>query len=69
MASETLGAHLRNLLSVYKTLIELNKDDIKLEEYAKTKSFKKRLDNNLQELIDFSYSDKMENNLWRKEGE
>ena len=43
MASETLGAHLRNLLSVYKTLIELNKDDIKLEEYAKTKSFKKKI--------------------------
>lgn len=68
MANETLGAHLRNLLSVYKTLIELNKsDDINLEEYAKTKSFKKRLDNNLQELIDFSYSDKMENNLWRND--
>ena len=35
----------------------------------KQNHLKKRLDNNLQELIDFSYSDKMENNLWRKEGE
>lgn len=63
--TETLGAHLRNLLTPYKTLLCLIRDekDIKLdkdtlEEYG--------LDN-LDELISFSNSEMMENTLWRKE--
>ena len=65
--TETLGAHLRNLLTPYKTLLCLIRDekDIKLdketlEEYG--------LDN-LEKLISFSNSDVMENALWKKEDE
>ena len=65
--TETLGAHLRNLLTPYKTLLCLIEDenDIKLnketlEEYG--------LDN-LEELISFSNAKEMEETLWRKEDE
>ena len=67
MATETLGAHLRNLLTPYKTLLCLIEDenDIKLdketlEEYG--------LDN-LEDLISFSNAKEMEETLWRKEDE
>jgi len=63
MATETLGAHLRNLLTPYKTLIALYKDGIIKEDFIKD------FDLNLENLIKFSYTDKMENILWRKEGE
>ena len=65
--TETLGAHLRNLLTPYKTLLCLIGDekDIKLdketlEEYG--------LDN-LEDLISFSNAKEMEETLWRKEDE
>lgn len=65
MATETLGAHLRNLLTPYKSLLDLvenvNKGNISLD------FFKKYKFDNIKELIEFSYSDKMENTLWRTE--
>jgi len=67
MATETLGAHLRNLLTPYKTLLSLieniNNEEIKLDMLKKIKC------DNIDEIIEFSYSDKMENTLWRNENE
>lgn len=63
MATETLGAHLRNLLTPYKTLISLYKDGLIKGDFVE--SFEK----NLVELINFSNTEKMENILWRNEGE
>lgn len=67
MATETLGAHLRNLLTPYKTLLGLVEDisngkmDISV--------LKKYKCDNISEIIEFSHSDKMENILWRNENE
>ena len=63
-ASETLGAHLRNLLSPYQTLLCLVDDVIngKLD----FEMLKKYRCNNIDNIIAFSYSDKMENNIWRR---
>ena len=67
MVTETLGAHLRNLLTPYRTMIsvvelvcngELDLEDLKELRY-----------NNIDALIEFSHSDKMENVLWRNENE
>jgi hypothetical protein len=67
MATETLGAHLRNLLTPYKTLLllveDINNGEIELDMLKKIKC------DNIDEIIKFSYSDKMENNLWRGEKE
>jgi len=67
MATETLGAHLRNLLTPYQTLLSLvedvNKGNVSIDALKKYKC------NNIQEIINFSYSDKMEEVLYRKEGE
>jgi hypothetical protein len=65
--TETLGAHLRNLLTPYKTLLNLIEDEkgIKLD---KDTLEKYGLDN-LEELISFSNLDVMENTLWHKEDE
>lgn len=67
MATETLGAYLRNLLSPYKSLLnlveEVNKGNIS-PDFLKEYKF-----DNIKELIEFSYSDKMENTLWRTENE
>ena len=67
MATETLGAHLRNLLTPYRTLIDLVNDvvggDFDID------VFKKINCDNINELIEFSYSDKMENTIWRNENE
>ncbi len=67
MATETLGAHLRNLLTPYRTLLDLVKDvnngtmDVSvLKEYEC---------DNINEIIEFSHTDKMENTLWRNENE
>ena len=67
MATETLGAHLRNLLTPYKTLLCLIKDDkdIKLDKETLEKY---RLDN-LEDLISFSNAKEMEETLWRNEDE
>jgi len=67
MATETLGAHLRNLLSPYKTLLsiveEINKGTMNVDVLKKYKC------DNIDEIINFSYDEKMENNLYRNEGE
>jgi hypothetical protein len=67
MATETLGAHLRNLLTPYKTLLSLvediNNGEIELDMLKKIKC------DNIKELVEFSHSDKMENTLWRIENE
>lgn len=67
MTTETLGAHLRNLLTPYKTLLSLvediNNGKFELDVLKKIKC------DNIKELIEFSYSDKMEKNLWREETE
>jgi len=67
MATETLGAHLRNLLTPYSTLLDIVKEinngtmDVSV--------LKKYKCDNIKELKEFSYSDKMENTLWRTENE
>jgi hypothetical protein len=65
--TETLGAHLRNLLTPYKTLLCLIRDekDIKLD---KDTLEKYGLDN-LEELFSFSNVKEMEETIWRKEDE
>lgn len=67
MAIETLGAHLRNLLTPYKTLLDLveniNNGTMSVDFLKKFKC------NNIDEIIEFSHSDKMENTLWRNENE
>ena len=67
MATETLGAHLRGLLTPYKTLLGIVEDvnngtmDVEI-----LKEFKC---DNIDALIEFSNSEKMEKTLWRDEGE
>lgn len=67
MATETLGAHLRNLLGSYQCLLdvidEFKKGNISLD------FLKEHNCDNIKELIEFSQSDKMENTLWRTENE
>ena len=67
MATETLGAHLRNLLRPYQCLLdvveEVNKGNVSLDFLKEHKC------DNFKELIEFSQSDKMENTLWRTENE
>ena len=67
MAAETLGAHLRNLLTPYSTLLsivkEINNGTMDVSVLKKYKC------DNISEIIEFSHSDKMENTLWRNENE
>jgi hypothetical protein len=67
MATETLGAHLRNLLTPYRTLLDLVNDVVNGD--FDINVFKKINCNNINELIEFSHSDKMENTIWRDENE
>ncbi len=71
MSTETLGARLRNLLTPYKSLLnfveEVNKGNI--NPYLFSDFLKKFKFNNIKELIEFSYLDKMENTLWRNKSE
>jgi hypothetical protein len=67
MATETLGAHLRNLLSPYKTLLNLVNDVLNRD--LDMDVFKKINCDNINELIEFSHSEKMENTIWRNEKE
>lgn len=67
MATETLGAHLRNLLTPYRTLLDLVED---VNNGKMDISVLKRIKcNNINKIIEFSHSDKMENTLWRNENE
>ncbi len=65
MATETLGAHLRNLLSPYSTLIAVCKET----NFQVPESLIDSCKDNLNRLIEFSNSEKMEQNLWRDENE
>ena len=62
--SETLGAHLRNLLTPYQTLLSL------VEEVnngrAEVEVLKKYKCDNMKELLEFSRSEEMETGIWRK---
>jgi hypothetical protein len=58
--SETLGAHLRNLLTPYKNLIQLNKDGLT------SKKFLEDCEDNLLMLIEFSNLPEMENTIFQK---
>ncbi len=69
MATETLGAHLRNLLTPYRTLISVCKED-KFETIKDVlEEILENCEENFTMMMDFSNSDKMENVLWRDEGE
>ena len=65
--TETLGAHLRNLLTPYKTLLCLIRDEKDIK-FDKDTLEKYGLDN-LEELISFSNVKEMEETIWRKEDE
>ena len=65
--TETLGAHLRNLLTPYKTLLYLIEDEIDIKLDKETLE-KYGLDN-LEDLISFSHAKEMEETLWRNEDE
>jgi hypothetical protein len=67
MATETLGAHLRNLLTPYRTLLDLVNDVVNGD--FDIDVFKKINCDNINELIEFSHSDKMENIIWRDKNE
>ena len=69
---ESLGAHLRNLLTPYANLIELvgellrAKREDNEEEFNKVFNMLKSYDfNNIQDIIDFSFIEQMELINWR----
>ena len=69
---ESLGAHLRNLLTPYANLIELvgellrAKREDNEEEFNKVFNMLKNYDyNNIQDIIDFSFIEQMELINWR----
>lgn len=69
---ESLGAHLRNLLTPYANLIQLVNDLLNAkrngdeEEFNKIFNMLKNYDfNNLQDIIDFSFIEQMELINWR----
>ena len=69
---ESLGAHLRNLLTPYANLIELvgvlllAKREGNEEEFDKLLEMLKNYDyNNIQDIIDFSFIEQMELINWR----
>ena len=57
---ETLGSYLRNLLTPYKNLIQLNKDGMD------SKTYMESVEINFKELLEFSHSDEMENTPYDK---
>lgn len=69
---ESLGAHLRNLLTPYANLIQLTEELLKAkrenneEEFNKIFNMLKNYDfDNLQDIIDFSFIEQMELINWR----
>ena len=69
---ESLGAHLRNLLTPYATLIQIMNDLINAKNNGNEEEFneilttiKKYNFNNLQDIIDFSFIEQMELINWR----
>ena len=69
---ESLGAHLRNLLTPYATLIQIMNDLINAKNNGNEEEFNEILTtikkcnfNNLQDIIDFSFIEQMELINWR----
>ena len=72
-SSETLGNHLRNLLSPYQQMIDVldticdenETDDTKIDLLTLLYKQLESKKSNLRELIEFSKSPVMESNFWR----
>lgn len=69
---ESLGAHLRNLLTPYATVIDLLGEILSANRNGDEKKTKELLDaldkydfNNIQDIIDFSFIEQMEKINWR----
>jgi hypothetical protein len=69
---ESLGAHLRNLLSPYATLIDALAEILSAKREGNEEKMNKLLDalnvleyNNIQDIIDFSFIEQMELINWR----
>lgn len=69
---ESLGAHLRNLLTPYATLIEIVGEILTARREGDEEKMNKLLDslkvyefNNIQDIIDFSFIEQMELINWR----
>lgn len=69
---ESLGAHLRNLLTPYATVITLLGEILSANRNGDEKKTKELLDslnkydfNNIQDIIDFSFIEQMEKINWR----
>jgi hypothetical protein len=69
---ESLGAHLRNLLTPYATLIEIVGEILTARREGDEEKMNKILDslkvyefNNIQDIIDFSFIEQMELINWR----
>ena len=69
---ESLGAHLRNLLTPYATVITLLGEILSANRNGDEKKIKELLDaidkydfNNIQDIIDFSFIEQMEKINWR----
>lgn len=69
---ESLGAHLRNLLTPYATVIDLLGEILSANRNGDEKKTKELLDaldkydfNNIQDIIDFSFIEQMELINWR----
>ena len=69
---ESLGAHLRNLLTPYATLIDIVGEILTANRNGDEKKTKELLDtldkydfNNIQDIIDFSFIEQMELINWR----
>lgn len=69
MATETLGAHLRNLLTPYKTLISVCEETRFEIPKSTLEAALENCKENFDMMLDFSNSEKMESNLWRGENE
>ena len=70
---ESLGAHLRNLLTPYATLIDVVGEILKARREGDEEKMNKILDslkvyefNNIQDIIDFSFIEQMELINWRQ---
>ena len=69
---ESLGAHLRNLLTSYATLIDVMGEILSAKKEGDERKVNKLLDsldvydfNNIQDIIDFSFIEQMELINWR----
>ena len=69
---ESLGAHLRNLLTPYASLIDIVGEILTANRNGDEKKTKELLDtldkydfNNIQDIIDFSFIEQMEKINWR----